>query len=139
MPGLRSADVLNFAGSYQNSLQETLGTVDMARVAEAIRWFEETRDAGGSIFVCGNGGSGSSASHFVCDMVKGASYSKRSRFRIQALTDSLPTITAYANDVGYSSVFVEQLRNFARKGDLVMCLSGSGKSPNVVEAARYGR
>jgi D-sedoheptulose 7-phosphate isomerase len=139
MQGVRSADELSFAQSYQESLRETLATVDMSRVAEAIRWFEETRDAGGTIFVCGNGGSASSASHFACDIVKGASYSKRSRFRIQALTDSLPTITAYSNDVGYSSVFVEQLRNFARKGDLVMCLSGSGKSPNVVEAARYGR
>ncbi len=139
MQSVRSADDLSFVAGYQESLRETLATVDMSRVAEAIRWFEETRDAGGSIFVCGNGGSASSASHFVCDMVKGASYSKPSRFRIQALTDSLPTITAYSNDVGYSSVFVEQLRNFARKGDLVMCLSGSGKSPNVVEAARYGR
>jgi D-sedoheptulose 7-phosphate isomerase len=87
--------------------------------------------------VCGNGGSASTASHFVTDMVKGASYGRSTRFRIMALTDSLPTITAYANDVGYDHVFVEQLRNFAAAGDVLMALSGSGNSPNVIRAVEY--
>ncbi len=130
---------MTFPEAYKSSLGATLDTLDLERVGEAIRWFEETRAAGGAMFVCGNGGSASTASHFVCDMVKGASYGRPARFRIQALTDSLATITAYANDVGFASVFVEQLRNFARAGDLVMCISGSGNSPNVLEAARYAR
>jgi D-sedoheptulose 7-phosphate isomerase len=87
--------------------------------------------------VCGNGGSASTASHFACDIVKGASYNRDSRFRIMALTDSLPTLTAYSNDVNYESVFVEQLRNFAEPGDLVMGISGSGNSPNVLRALEY--
>ena len=70
-------------------------------------------------------------------MVKGASYGRESRFRILALTDSLPTITAYSNDVAYDCIFVEQLKNFARPDDLVMCISGSGNSPNVVRAMEY--
>jgi D-sedoheptulose 7-phosphate isomerase len=70
-------------------------------------------------------------------MVKGASFGRPSRFRIQALTDSLPTITAYANDVSYEAVFAEQLKNFARPGDLVMAISGSGNSPNVIRAIEY--
>ncbi len=104
---------------------------------QAIEWFREARDAGRHIFVCGNGGSASTASHFAQDMVKGASYNRPARFRILALTDSLSTISAYANDVGYDCVFVEQLKNFAQPGDLVMALSGSGNSANVVQAVEY--
>ena len=104
---------------------------------QAIEWFRQARDESRSIFVCGNGGSSSTASHFTCDMVKGASFQRDSRFRILALADSLATLTAYSNDVGYDCVFVEQLKNFARAGDLVMCISGSGNSPNVLRAMEY--
>jgi D-sedoheptulose 7-phosphate isomerase len=97
----------------------------------------EARDHDRTIFVCGNGGSAATASHFACDMVKGASFQKNKRFRILALTDSMATITAYSNDVCYDCVFTEQLRNFARPGDVVMAISGSGNSPNVVSAVEY--
>ena len=70
-------------------------------------------------------------------MVKGASFDRESRFRIMALTDSLATITAYSNDVGYDCIFAEQLKNFARQGDVFMAISGSGNSPNVVCAMEY--
>jgi D-sedoheptulose 7-phosphate isomerase len=69
--------------------------------------------------------------------VKGASYNRNQRFRIMALTDQMATLTAYANDVSYDCVFVEQLRNFAQQGDLVMGISGSGNSPNVLRALEY--
>ena len=69
---------------------------------------------------------------------KGASYGRTSRFRILALTDSLPTITAYSNDVSYECVFVEQLKNFAEPGDVVIAISSSGNSPNVLRAIEYG-
>ncbi|HOK46626.1 MAG TPA: SIS domain-containing protein, partial [Bryobacteraceae bacterium] len=85
-----------------------------------------------------NGGSAATASHFATDLVKGASYGRDARFRILALTDSMPTLTAYSNDVSYECVFVEQLRNFAEPGDLVMGISGSGNSANVVRAIEYG-
>jgi D-sedoheptulose 7-phosphate isomerase len=70
-------------------------------------------------------------------MVKGASYKRPARFRIMALTDQLPTLTAYANDVSYEAVFVEQLRNFAEPGDVFIGISGSGNSPNVLRAMEY--
>ena len=111
--------------------------IDLAKVTEAIALFRNVRNAGGAIFVCGNGGSAATASHFATDMVKGASYGCNQRFRILALNDSAPTLTAYANDVSYDCVFVEQLRNFARRGDLVMAISASGNSPNVVCAVEY--
>jgi len=70
-------------------------------------------------------------------MVKGASYNRDKRFRMMALTDSLATITAYSNDVSYDAVFVEQLKNFARPGDILISISGSGNSPNVLRAAEW--
>jgi len=128
---------MSFPEQYKAALLEALDQIDTGRVEQAIQWFEEAREGSKSIFVCGNGGSASTASHFACDMVKGASYNRNARFRIMALTDSLPTLTAYSNDVSYDCVFVEQLKNFARAGDLVMCISGSGNSPNVVRAMEF--
>ena len=128
---------MTFSEAYKTSLLEAIDKIDLAAVETAIGWLCEARDAGRQIFVCGNGGSASTSSHFVCDMVKGASYKRANRFRIMALTDGLPTITAYSNDVGYDAVFVEQLKNFARPGDIFMAISGSGNSPNVVRAMQY--
>lgn len=128
---------MSYTEDYKKQLLEAIETIELERVNQAIEWFREVRAAEGQIFVCGNGGSASTASHFVCDMVKGASYKRPARFRIQALTDSLPTITAYANDEGYEVVFLEQLKNFARRGDLLMAISGSGNSPNVLRAVEY--
>ena len=128
---------MNFPAEYQRELLGTLETIDLDKVGQAIEWFRQAREQGRTIFVCGNGGSAATASHFVCDMVKGASFARPVRFRIQALTDSVPTITAYANDLSYEAVFVEQLKNFAQPGDLVMAISASGNSPNVVRAVEY--
>ncbi|MGI8741018.1 MAG: SIS domain-containing protein [Bryobacteraceae bacterium] len=128
---------MNFADRYKTALADTIATIDTNRVEQATHWFDEARAQSKHIFVCGNGGSASTASHFACDIVKGASYNRDARFRIMALTDSLPTLTAYSNDVSYESVFVEQLRNFAQPGDLVMGISGSGNSPNVLRAFEY--
>ena len=128
---------MNFAAEYKKSTLAAVEAIDLEKVNQAIQWFREARDAGRRIFVCGNGGSASTASHFACDMVKGASFDRPTRFKILALTDSLPTLTAYSNDVGYEVVFAEQLRNFAEPGDLFMAISGSGNSPNVVRAIEY--
>lgn len=128
---------MTFPELYKAELAKAIDSIDLAKVNQAIEWFREARDAGRRIFVCGNGGSASTASHFACDIVKGASYDREARFRIMALTDSLPTITAYANDVGYDAVFAEQLKNFAQPGDLFLAISGSGNSPNVLRAMEY--
>lgn len=129
---------MTFTQRYKTSVLETIEQIDADRVEQAVALFDEARAQSRRIFVCGNGGSASTASHFACDMVKGASYQHETRFRLMALTDSLPTITAYSNDVSYESVFVEQLKNFAQPGDVVMAISGSGNSPNVLRAIEYG-
>jgi D-sedoheptulose 7-phosphate isomerase len=127
----------DFSAEYRNRLSAALQSINVDAVSGAIAALAEARDQGRRIFVCGNGGSASTASHFACDMVKGASFNCETRFRIMALTDSLPTITAYSNDVSYDCIFVEQLKNFAEPGDLVMAISGSGNSANVVKALEY--
>ncbi|HTA67491.1 MAG TPA: SIS domain-containing protein [Bryobacteraceae bacterium] len=128
---------MSYPKQYKAALLEAIERIDTNRVEQAIEWFRQARDGSKHIFVCGNGGSASTASHFTCDIVKGASYNRETRFRIMALTDSPATLSAYSNDVGYECVFVEQLKNFAQPGDLVMCISGSGNSPNVVQAMEY--
>jgi D-sedoheptulose 7-phosphate isomerase len=128
---------MTFPEQYKADLLKAVDTIDLQKVAEAIEWFGEAREQERMIYVCGNGGSAATASHFVCDIVKGCSFNRPSRFRVMALTDSLPTITAYSNDVGYDCVFVEQLKNFAQPGDLFMAISGSGNSPNVLRALEY--
>ena len=127
-----------FPQRYKAGLLEALEALDLGKVAEAIGILARARDEGRRIFVCGNGGSASLSSHFATDLVKGASFGRTSRFRVMALTDSLPTITAYSNDVGYECVFVEQLKNFAEPGDVVMAVSSSGNSPNVLRAVEHG-
>ena len=128
-----------FAGEYKAKVLRALDTLDLQGIAQAIEILQEARTQQRHIFVCGNGGSASTASHFVTDLVKGASYGRDRRFRIQALTDSLSTITAYANDVSFDAIFAEQLKNHAAPGDLVLCISGSGNSPNVLAAAQTAR
>ncbi len=128
---------MNFSEQYRAGVLEAIDKIDTAQVEQAIQWFRKARDGSRHIFVCGNGGSAATASHFACDMLKGASYDRQSRFRILALTESLATLTAYSNDVHYDCVFVEQLKNFAQAGDLVMCISGSGNSANVLRAMEY--
>src|SRR5260221_14327512 len=115
----------SFPSEYKAGLLQAIETIDLAKVSEAIELLKSARDNNRHIFVCGNGGSASTASHFSCDVVKGASFERDRRFRILALTDSLPTLTAYSNDVCYDCVFEEQLKNFAQKDDLVMAISGS--------------
>ncbi len=128
---------MTYPEQYKIELLKSIDTIDLDKVSQAIELFRDARANGRRIFVCGNGGSASTASHFACDVVKGASYNRPSRFRIMALTDQIPTLTAYANDVSYDAVFVEQLKNFAEPGDLFLGISGSGNSPNVLRAMEY--
>jgi len=133
-----SSSPSTYVDNYRVALVETLQQIDSDQVQQAIEQLRQARDENRHIFVCGNGGSAATASHFMCDVVKGASYQKDKRFRIMALTDNLATMTAYSNDVSYDCVFAEQLKNFAQPGDVVIAISGSGNSPNVLNAIEYG-
>jgi len=97
---------MRFASDYLNDLKKTISELDPDAIGKAIDWLKEARDNGRMVFVCGNGGSAAIASQLVVDMVKGASYGHRARFKMICLTDNVETITAYANDVDYDCVFV---------------------------------
>jgi D-sedoheptulose 7-phosphate isomerase len=126
-----------FARTYLDDLAAVVRGLDAEALEKAISCLRDARDAGRTVFSCGNGGSASIASEMVVDINKGASYGKKRRFRMIGLADSTATITAYANDVSYESVFVEQLKNWAEKGDVLIAISGSGNSPNVLRAVEY--
>ena len=128
---------MSFVQEYKSDLVTAIDAIDLAKVEQIIDVFKRARAEGKHIFTCGNGGSASTASHFVCDIVKGASYKRESKFKVMSLCDNLATIMAYANDVTYDCVFVEQLRNFGSQGDVLLGISGSGNSPNVVNAFEY--
>jgi D-sedoheptulose 7-phosphate isomerase len=127
----------SFPELYRNDLLKAIDAIDLGKVGNAIDILKRARDEDRHIFVCGNGGSAATASHFASDMAKGACSGRQPRFRIMALTDSVPTLTAYSNDMGSDCVFAEQLKNFARPGDVVVAFSGSGNSPNVLRAIEY--
>jgi len=109
---------------------------DVDRVAGLlVHAYEHER----SIFLFGNGGSAALASHFACDLGKGTVNGSKKRFRVMALTDNVPLMTAWANDSKYEDIFAEQLANFAQRGDVTFAISGSGNSPNVLRALRLAQ
>ena len=123
---------MSHVDDYFTELTAAINGVDNDAVNAWINRLSRARDEESTIFVAGNGGSAATASHFATDMSKGASYGKPQRFRVVALTDSMSTITAYANDVSYDVVFAEQLRNLGKPGDVLVTISGSGSSPNII-------
>lgn len=108
-------------------------------IEKIIQILIEARDRGNKIYTMGNGGSASTASHFVSDLLKTAITKDDKRFLAISLADNIPVMLAWANDTSYEDVFVEQLKNFLAKGDVIVGFSGSGKSKNVVKAMSYGK
>lgn len=130
-------DKLQYLKTYKRKSIAALESIPEEAVARLIELLSRAREEGRQVFTCGNGGSAATASHLANDLGKGASYGRDLRFRVIALTDNIPWMTALANDTDYSQIFVEQLKNFARPGDLLIAISGSGNSPNVIEAVDW--
>lgn len=122
---------------YLKRLSDTLGLLSRSDLNRLLNLLVDALESGNNIYIMGNGGSAATASHFAADFNKGLSLGKARRFRMICLNDNVPTMTAYANDVGYEDVFVEQLRNFLKPGELVIAISGSGNSRNVLKAVEY--
>ena len=122
---------------YCQGLKNALDAIPTDAAEKFLQLLETAYLEGRQVFLMGNGGSGSSASHAAGDLNKGVSYGREKRFRVISLNDNLATLTAYANDVSYNDVFVEQLKNFLHPGDVVIGISGSGNSPNVLKAIEY--
>ena len=122
---------------YKIKLIETIQNLDEKSIIELKDQIIKARDNNNFIYVFGNGGSGSTASHMVCDLLKGCSYNKDKKIKIISLNDNMPSITAYSNDVDYNEVFLEQLKNYLNPNDLVIGISGSGNSVNILKAIEY--
>jgi D-sedoheptulose 7-phosphate isomerase len=129
--------VESFAARYIRENEKLLASLNPRHIASVIALMREARDSGKRIFAIGNGGSAGTASHFVNDMGKGASVGRETRFKVIPLTDNVEWMTALSNDLSYEDVFVEQMRNFAEPGDVLLAISGSGNSENVLRAVRF--
>jgi phosphoheptose isomerase len=139
----RPVDKASFAREYFAGLKAVMDRVDLGQVAAFAGELERAYREDRQIFIVGNGGSAGTASHMACDLAKTVAGRRpdprRRRFRVMSLTDNVPMMTAIANDLGYEHVFTEQLVVFARPGDLLVVITGSGNSPNVVNAVRMAR
>lgn len=136
-PGVSPA--LMNPSAYISCLQDLVASIDLKAVDRVASIFLEIRHRNGTVYVCGNGGSASTASHMACDLSKNVNTGTESRLRVISLTDNLAHFSAIANDLDYSEVFVEPLRNLLKPGDAILAISASGNSPNVVKAARFAR
>lgn len=119
--------------NYISTLQQTLDTLPLSDINQVIETIHQARLAEQQIFIMGNGGSASTASHFVCDLAKNTRQSGLPHFRVIGLTDNMAILSAYANDEGYDAVFASQLASLSRPGDIVIAISTSGNSPNVLK------
>ena len=125
--------------NYLRTLTETIELLDIECIEKIANEFLKARKNDKFIYVFGNGGSGSTASHMVCDIVKGCSYRKEKRFKVVCLNDNIAAVLAYSNDVDYEVIFEEQLKNFVSEGDVVLGISGSGNSQNVINAINFAK
>jgi len=122
---------------YIENLKRTMDSLNPDDFEDIVHTLFEAIERESQIFLMGNGGSGATAAHFVCDLNKCLSYGREKRIKAFCLNDNMPIVSAYANDVSYDCIFVEQLKNFLKKDDVVIGLSGSGNSKNVIEAIKY--
>jgi len=127
----------DFAKNYLRNIKELINTIDINGITEFIKRLENAYKNGKTIFIMGNGGSAATASHFACDINKGVSSKLQKKFKVLCLNDNIPIMLAYGNDISYDSIFIEQLKNFIMKEDLVIGISGSGNSKNVLNAIKY--
>ena len=123
--------------NYFNLLKQSVDGLDRSAIESFIDLLLEARKNGNNIYIMGNGGSAATASHFTCDFNKGLSYKKDIRFKMICLNDNIATMLAYSNDLGYENIFEEQLKNFLKKDDVVIGISGSGNSKNILNAVEY--
>jgi D-sedoheptulose 7-phosphate isomerase len=129
----------HFVETYLEQQEQLFRSLSQEKIIALIAIFERAWREDRQIFVCGNGGSAANASHFITDLSKSASDALGKPFRGLSLNDNVSWMTALGNDYAYEDVFVRQLMNFAQAGDLLMVLSVSGNSPNLVKALKWAK
>ncbi len=124
---------------YLGRLISTLEALPIDAVEDLSELLYRAYTDGKQVFILGNGGSASTASHMAADLGKNTIGPNMRRFRIMSLNDNIPLMTALSNDLGYDNMFAEQLQNLIQPGDVLIAISGSGNSPNVVRAIEYAQ
>ena len=130
---------MEYINIYLNSVKKAIENLDKKQIDRAIATILDIHKKNKQIFIIGNGGSASTATHFANDLCKFCSVGSKKRFRAISLTDNICTITALANDTSYSEIFSQQLLNFINEGDLLIALSASGNSKNIIEAVKTAK
>jgi D-sedoheptulose 7-phosphate isomerase len=125
--------------AYLSDVQGTLSKLPIDEIERVVNLLRDARAQRKRIFLFGNGGSAATASHLACDLGKGTNRHGRPRLRVVALTDNVPLISAWANDSSYEDIFAQQLQEQVEPGDIAIGISGSGKSPNVLNAVKVAR
>ncbi len=124
---------------YIALLQQTIDQLPREEIVKVIDLLHSARFSGRQVFIMGNGGSASTASHFVCDLAKNTRREGWPRYKVIGLADNMAIFSAYANDEGYENVFCEQLANLLEPDDIVIAISASGNSSNVVSAIQFAK
>lgn len=130
-------DSKNRISDYFNRLKTAVDRVPLQDISGICAVLKEAYEKEKTIFIMGNGGSGATSAHLACDFNKGVCGKARKKLKVVSLADNMPVILAIANDLSYDKIFVEQLKNHLKPGDVVIGISGSGNSPNVIEAVNY--
>lgn len=130
---------ISFIDGYLRLEMDVLRQLDRDKISEALKAIEVAYQNNRTIFIFGNGGSSATASHFQNDFNKGISEFVEKKFNFVCLNDNVPTLMAIANDIGFDEVFRFQLAGHLRKGDLIVAISGSGNSKNVINAVNYAK
>lgn len=128
----------DFVKKYFDYLSGIIAKIEIGDVARVIESIEKARAGEKMVFFIGNGGSAATSSHFANDLAIGTRSSSKP-FRVMSLTDNVAILTAVANDYGYDEIFVKQLQTYMKSGDLVIAISASGNSPNVVKAIEWAK
>lgn len=136
MDSFFSPNAATFAEAYLAYLKGVLDGIEVAAVAHFIDTLLAARARGATVFFIGNGGSAATASHFANDLSFGTNDYERP-FRVVSLTDNVPVLTALSNDFGYDEIFVRQLRVHGKEGDVLVAISASGQSPNLLKAFKF--
>jgi len=135
--------ISQFITSYFDEVQKTIKKLNGKEISKAIEKILDAYQNDKKVYILGNGGSASIASHLACDLGKGTLNrvydENEKRVKVISLTDNTALITAYANDVGYDAIFIQQLRNLIEKDDILIAISGSGNSKNVIKAVKYSK
>ncbi len=133
---------MDFKDKIKNYLDletKVIANLNIEEINETMNALLDCYNRGGTVYTCGNGGSASTATHMVCDFGKGTCYDLDKKFHFVCLNDNIPTIMAIANDDSYDNVFIYQLKDRLTKNDLLLAISGSGNSHNIIKAVDYAK